>query len=224
MKRYVVYGLVGLGAAAVYSQFWKPTPQQLLAARSLDRLSNLVAVATKEWEAKVREVGGNTDTGPRVNEYQRIVGLDGGDAWCMAFVQWCISTSLGQIRKVGWGGGSCSGVFANVERLLRNGYLHPSAVVYESDPNKRSKVRPGWIWVRKGHTGIVINPKSVTGDKFQCIEGNTWLAKEGWGVLKQDHAWDKHGPIPPGEKDTNNVGWFDPFAVEDAYRASRNNA
>lgn len=222
MKRYVVYGLVALGAGVAYTQFWKPSPAQLLAARSLDRLQNLVAVATKEWEAKVREVGGNTDTGPRVNEYQRIVGLDGGDAWCMAFVTWCISTSLGQIRRVGWGGGSCSGVFANVEKLLRSGHLNRAAVVYENDPDKRQKVKAGWIWIRRGHTGIVINPQGVGGDTFQCIEGNTWLAKEGWGVLKQSHQWNKSTPPAAGERDSRNVAWFDPFAVNDAYLASRN--
>jgi hypothetical protein len=223
VKRWHYLAAAGAGAA-VFFALNKPTPAQLLAARSLDRLSNLVAVCEREWAAKVREQGGNTDTGPRVNEYQRIVGLSGGDAWCMAFVQWCISTSLGQIRKVGWGGGSCSGVFANVEKLLRSGHLDPSFVVYENDPNKRTKVKPGWVWIRKGHTGIVTSLVGAKPDTFQCIEGNTWLAEEGWGVLRQNHAWNKSA-LPVGdERDSRNVAWFDPFAANDAYLASRANA
>jgi hypothetical protein len=184
----------------------------------------LVNVAEREWQSRVREEGGNTDTGPRVNEYQHLVGLAGGDAWCMAFVQWCLSTSLGQNRKVGWGGGSCSGVFGNVEKLLRSGHLDPSAVVYENDPNKRTKVRPGWVWIRRGHTGLVINPQGNKPDTFRTIEGNTWLAAEGWGVLKQDRPWNASTAPAPGERDARNVAWFDPLAVQDAYLASKANA
>lgn len=223
MKRWPLLAAAGVGAAA-FLLLDKPSPAALAASRRADRLMMLCNVAEREWQSRVREEGGNTDTGPRVNEYQHLVGLSGGDAWCMAFVQWCISTSLGQVRKVGWGGGSCSGVFANVERLLHSGHLARNAVVYENDPDKRSKVKPGWVWIRKGHTGLVISPKGTKGDTFRTIEGNTWLAAEGWGVLKQDRPWNASSPPAAGERDSRNVAWFDPMAVQDAYLASRANA
>ena len=180
-------------------------------------LAKIVAIVKRENDSKIREIGGNTDRGPRIEQYQRFVGDYKHLHWCMAFVQFCIAEAMGLSTKVRWGNGSCSGVWQNVKKALDAGYLDPKYVVLADDPDRRTKVKPGYVWIMVGHTGIVVSAQGSSPDRYTTIEGNTWRADKGHGVLEMDRPWGH-------PKSGKNVAWFDPIAMQEAWvkmRAAR---
>jgi len=191
------------------------TPQSdPLTAAGLERV---VAIARRENDSHIREVGGNTDRGPRVEVFQHFVGDYNHLFWCMAFVQFCVAEALGLSKKPGWGGGSCSGVYANVKKAVDAGYLDPEYVILADDPDRRTKVKPGFVWIMVGHTGIVVSTQGSSPEHYTTIEGNTWRADKGHGVLEMDRPWGH-------PKSGKNVAWFDPIAMQDAWLRMKANA
>jgi len=64
----------------------------------------------------VREVGNNA--GPRVEHYQRLVGIRKGDAWCMAFTYFCFDSAGVYVVKSGW----VPSWFPKAKLVVRQGY------------------------------------------------------------------------------------------------------
>jgi hypothetical protein len=188
-----------------------PAQSGPLTAAGLERV---VAIARRENDSRIREVGGNTDKGPRIEDFQHFVGDYKNLAWCMAFVQFCVAEALGLSRKPNWGGGSCSGVYGNVRKALSAGYLDPKYNAFENDPDKRTKVKPGWVWIKEGHTGLVVGNQGDKPNSFRTIEGNTSVSGKGYGVFEQSRDWDK----------SSNVAWFDPIAMQEAWLRMKANA
>lgn len=175
-------------------------------------VDSLISIALAEAEAEVREIGG-ANRGPRVEEFQRSVGLLPGDPWCAAFVAWCMMKSRGLATPPAWCSGSAVTTWQKGSR--RAGPAGACTPLFE---DFRERVQPGWIWVRardeagvadvrqgnwsRGHTGIVVSVDSVG---FHTVEGNTNEAgsREGDGVYLRTHKWtDSHDLA-------RTVGWFD---------------
>jgi hypothetical protein len=118
----------------------------------------------------VREATGHND-GATVEKYQKSVGAHKGDAWCMAFVYWCVSQAA---------------VFYGI----RNPLVKTPGVLRQLETTlcKRTTVpTAGSIFIIDfgkglGHTGFVV---SVVGDVIHTIEGNTNDdgSREGIGVF-----------------------------------------
>ena len=180
-----------------------------------DARARLLAVARAEADKGVREVGG-ANKGPDVEKYQRTVQLGPGNPWCAAFVAWCVSQSI-DAKVPAW----CSG---SAVTSWHRGSAKAGAAkrTTPKDVDFKSKVAPGWIWVRatddasanaaragtwsQGHTGIVVAVDAVG---FHTIEGNTNAAgsREGDGVYRKLHRWDDAKQIG------RTVGWFDSLAA-----------
>ena len=137
---------------------------------NLDRLQN-----TYYSQIGVREKTNHND-GVQVEKYLSSVGLKKGNAWCSAFVNWCLVTS-GYKTKI-------NGMALTVYRNCKN-------VVYKDrrfskDPRKGDTFCIYYQHLRRiGHTGFYdarLNKKI-----FQSVEGNTNLggSREGDGVYKK---------------------------------------
>lgn len=106
------------------------------------------------YEVGVKEAGHNA--GARVETYLSMVGLDKGNAWCMAFVYFILRKAGVDFIKTG----SCSAAY---EWAKANNRL-------------TDKPQPGDVFLLRGgntghkHTGIVTN---VQGTYVNTIEGNT---------------------------------------------------
>lgn len=190
-----------------------PTPSKTTGVSTVDAL---VSVALAEAASEVREVGGS-NRGPRVEEFQRSVGLRPGDPWCAAFVAWCAMSSRGLSAPPSWCSGSAITTWQKGSRRAGPaGACTPLFVDY------RDRVRVGWIWVRakdeagaadarrgnwvQGHCGIVVAVDEVG---FHTVEGNTNEAgsREGDGVYRKTHRWtDSHDLA-------RTVGWFDSSSI-----------
>jgi hypothetical protein len=171
----------------------------------------IIEVAEAELAKGVREIGGK-NRGPDVEKYQKAVAIKPGDPWCAAFVSWCYLTATG-LPSASWCSGSAITIFHKGSRKAA-----PSDVVYPSNSDLPTRVRPGMVWVRakdpegaasaakgvwvQGHTGIVV---AVDATGFTCIEGNTNDAgsREGDGVYRKLHKWG-------GVDVARTVGWFAP--------------
>ena len=159
---------------------------------------DLLTVLGAEADAKVREVGGR-NKGERVEEYQRSVGLRPGDPWCAAFVAWAVMHSRNLDKPPSWCSGSAITTWHRGSRKAG-----PDGNFTPLWPDYRSRVAPGWAWVRakdaagaksaragtwvQGHIGIVVAVDEVG---FHTIEGNTNSAgsRDGDGVYRKLHKW-----------------------------------
>lgn len=172
----------------------------------------LVATAEHEADLQVREEGG-MNRGKRVEEYQKMVGLRPGDPWCAAFVAWCVAKSRQADTAPTW----CSGsAITTWHKGSKRAGLDASTM--PTFPDYKSKVKPGWVWVRakdakgatdacrglwvQGHCGIVVGVDNVG---FYTVEGNTNAAgsRDGDGVYRKLHRWSDAAQI------ARTVGWFD---------------
>ncbi|CAB4150373.1 Peptidoglycan binding-like [uncultured Caudovirales phage] len=175
-------------------------------------VDSLISTALAEAEAEVREIGG-ANRGPRVEEFQRSVGLRPGDPWCAAFVAWCVTQSRGLATPPSWCSGSAITTWQKATRKVGpSGFCTPLFNDY------RGRIGAGWVWVRakdeagagearrgnwvQGHCGIVVAVDSVG---FHTVEGNTNSAgsRDGDGVYRKTHRWtDSHDLA-------RTIGWFD---------------
>jgi CHAP domain-containing protein/putative peptidoglycan binding protein len=167
------------GRTTVYASKAKPSGR--LMVKVLDVASG---------EIGVREDPPGSNKGKRVGEYQRAVGIDSGEPWCVAFVFFCFATASRTLKirnpmdvadcKTGsvldlW---NRAGRAKGVQVLLHDDAL--------DDP---SKVRPGMVFAistggGNGHVGFVTK---VNGNYLETIEGNTndGGSREGIGVFRR---------------------------------------
>ena len=162
----------------------KTMPVSNTPASNNELLNEVLDVASKE--VGVREVGNNA--GPRVEEYQRSVGISKGDAWCVAFVYWCFQTAAASKGVTNPMQKACkTGGVLDLWNRARTAEI--PTVTTEQAINNPARVKPGMIFIistggGKGHTGLV---SRVVGNKLETIEGNTndGGSREGIGVFRR---------------------------------------
>ncbi len=126
-------------------------------------------IAGRELEKIVREIPPGSNRGPDVEKYLASVGRNPGDAWCAAFVYWCVqraSSSLGLENPLKRTGRVSS---------LWDDAVNRKSVIHIDDVRRGADIPPGVIFCAvyadgRGHTGFV---KSKNGDSLRTIEGNT---------------------------------------------------
>ena len=154
-------------------------------------IAKVLEIATGEIGVCEEPPGSNR--GKRVGEYQRAVGIDPGEPWCVAFLFFCFASAARELKvanpieQAGCKTGSVLDLWNRARRakgvtLL----LHDDAL---GDP---SKVKPGMIFAistggGNGHVGLVAN---VVGNRLETIEGNTndGGSREGIGVFQATRA------------------------------------
>lgn len=122
------------------------------------------AVSVSLTQDGVREQPLGSNSGPKVDEYLKSVGIMHPDLWCMAFVYWCFQQGAGQagmtntLKKTA----SCTDLYSWAKA---NGKLATS-------PQRGDifLVRGGAAGRTHQHTGIVT---TVSGGSVKTIEGNT---------------------------------------------------
>jgi hypothetical protein len=132
-------------------------------ATIIETLADRVLSVAKS-QVGVSEVPKGSNGGPQVSQYLKAVALLPGNAWCMAFVYWCVKNACLQL-----------GITTNP--LIRTG-----RVMFQWEntklrklPGRASGVKPGDIFIMSfkggtGHTGFVT--KIENGIAY-TIEGNT---------------------------------------------------
>jgi hypothetical protein len=141
-------------------------------------------VARCEISKNVREVPPRSNRGPEVEAYLASVGRKPGDAWCAAFVYWCVECAS---RRLGLDNPlKRTGHVATLwtDAVNRGMVLHITNV-----PSGEEDIPPGAVFCAvyksgRGHTGFVERRER---DTLCTIEGNTNLrgSQEGDGVYKK---------------------------------------
>ena len=155
---------------------------------STEATSSLLATALRiaaEQEARqVREIPRNSNRGPEVDQFLRRAACPPGNAWCCAFVYWCIDEAakeLGRknpmVRTAG-----CLDHWKRAEAKGATRFTTTRAL------GNLDLVQPGVIFIMDhgggfGHTGFV---EEVNGGMLTTLEGNTDASKtrEGGGVYR----------------------------------------
>ena len=124
----------------------------------------------------VQEMPKGSNAGPQVEGYLKSVGLGKGNAWCMAFVYWCVMN-------------------ASKNKAVINPLKKTAGVLdqWNSKPLlKQNQPQSGDIFIMdfgkgQGHTGIV---EKVVGLKVMTIEGNTNDdgSREGYEVCRRERS------------------------------------
>lgn len=160
-KPLTIDGMIGLATwSCLFNdpEAWENTPSPLL--------HEVLNIARQE--IGVKEVPGNSNRGPRVEEYLRSVNMGAENAWCAAFVFWCFrqaalnSGCVNPVVKTA----SCMNHWANTRGekiLLKVAIQNPQFII------------PGCIFIirlknGRGHTGIVTGAGNGL---IQTIEGNS---------------------------------------------------
>ncbi len=112
----------------------------------------------------VEEIPRGSNGGPQVSAYLKRVNLAPGNAWCMAFVYWCVDEACKQLGME--------------NPLVRTGHvLHQyNNTSCRTLPKTSRAIKPGDIFIMKigskgaGHTGFV---KAMGGTVAGTVEGNT---------------------------------------------------
>lgn len=160
----------------------KEVIRRLRAASPL--LAEALRLAAAEEAAKVREVPRNSNRGPQVDQYLKRAGTALGNAWCCAFVYWCMDEAA---RSQGLANPmvKTAGCLDHWNRAASRG---ASRVTSQRAINDPSLVMPGMIFIMDhgrglGHTGFV---EKTAGGILTTIEGNTDASKtrEGGGVYR----------------------------------------
>lgn len=147
---------------------------------------NELALQIAIGQLGVEEVPKGSNKGAAVEEYLHSVGLDGGYAWCQAFVHWCYEQAAKQL------GLPCpvvktAGVLdcwnrtdVGIKHVLNDCVHHPDII------------KPGAQFIMnfghgKGHTGIV---ERVEGLILHTIEGNSNNdgSREGYAVVRHKRS------------------------------------
>jgi hypothetical protein len=151
-------------------------------------LAKVLEVAANE--IGVREEPPGSNKGKRVQQYQRLVGIDPGEPWCVAFVYFCFETAADALNvKNPMEEEDCkTGSVLDLWNRAR-GAKHVSTLTHDDALDDPSKVKPGAVFIistgsGNGHTGLVVR---VTGNRLETIEGNTndGGSREGVGVFRR---------------------------------------
>lgn len=148
-----------------------------------------------------------TNKGQLVELFQKVVdGKAQGEAWCMAFVQWCVRRAYkqfaiahphvsGYLDNVLFASEHCLTVWHKTPALARTTNPYPGCIVIWQHGDTSS-----------GHTGIVV--AMLPGDKMATIEGNTG---SGQGVVREgDGVYSRVRSIK-GEGNMKVVGFLEPY-------------
>jgi len=143
----------------------------------------MVRIASKE--IGIEEIG-NSNKGPRVNEYKSATWMDATDSWpwCAAFVCWVVQQAMGKLgyaQTPTFRRPKTPRAFGFEEWCLRQ----DGTVKLKCIPG--TDILPGDIVVFNfSHVGIASSKCSGEG-MFECIEGNTDAlgSREGGGVFKK---------------------------------------
>jgi hypothetical protein len=160
--------------------------------------SELMPVSLKaargELRRNVREIPSGSNRGPDVEKYLASVGRNPGDAWCAAFVYWCVekaSNSLGTMSHLMKTGRVASMWHDAVERN--------SVITVEDVRAGIADIPHGAIYCAvytsgKGHTGFV---ERREGDILHTIEGNTSIkgSSSGEGVRAKKRSLSRYKAI-----------------------------
>jgi len=146
------------------------------------------ALDVAESQVGVRESPKNSNRGPEVERYLASVGLDGGYAWCSAFVYWCseqaaVNRGLSEVPLVRTAWTPSIWSWAKKKNLG----VKPDDVL-----NQDVKLDSGCLFLLHGvvsgrarvkHVGFVV---SSNGGFIETIEGNTNKSgsREGGGVYR----------------------------------------
>ncbi len=155
--------------------------------RAADKLlARVLEFATGEIGVCEEPPGSNR--GKRIGEYQRAVGIDPGEPWCVAFVYFCFAgAALALKTKNPLDTGDCR--TGSVLDLWNRARRAPNTrfVVREDALDDPAKLVPGMVFVIStggghGHVGFVTK---VNGNRLETIEGNTndGGSREGIGVF-----------------------------------------
>lgn len=128
-------------------------------------------LAAARGEIGKREQPPYSNRGPDVEKYLKSVGLNGGYAWCAAFVHWCVGRAA-EAEGIANPLPRTGGVLRMWNEAPGKGLQRLSAAEARADP---SLVTPGSIFVMDygkglGHTGFV---EKVADGRLVTIEGNT---------------------------------------------------
>lgn len=131
------------------------------------------------------ELGG-PNTGQVVDAFLKAVGLQPGQPWCAAFVNYCGQRAFGVTAKSTWpvpmyGGCAILGEWAAKRKvLLKTG--QPGDLFLLHYPSMK----------RFAHVGVLVAPVPGKANTWLCIEGNTSGAgsREGWMVAKRERVID----------------------------------
>lgn len=157
--------------------------------RVRDKLSaEVIAVAGEEVGVMEEPPGSNR--GKKVQQYQKLVGIDPGEPWCAAFVYYCFATAAGRLKRKNpmetsdCKSGQVLDLWNRARRASRVKTISPDEAA--DDP---SRVKPGMVFIistsgEHGHTGLVAG---VHGNRLETIEGNTndGGSREGIGVFRR---------------------------------------
>lgn len=131
-------------------------------------------IETAKTQIGIQEVPKGSNAGPEVEIYLKSVGLNKGNAWCMAFVYWVTNESA---KKLG----------------IVNPLMKTAGVLtqWNNRPAMRVKIpQSGDVFIMdfgkgQGHTGFVsqVLPNGI----IETIEGNTNTdgSREGYAVCKR---------------------------------------
>lgn len=134
-------------------------------------------------QAGVSEEPPGSNRGDEVEDYLSSVGLGGGNAWCAAFVYWCVEKAAAEL-----GSANClpkTGLVLGMwSRAKKAGLPVVTATEARAQP---SLVTSGMIFIMdhgggRGHTGFV---KELSNGRLATVEGNSndGGSREGTGVF-----------------------------------------
>ncbi len=135
-------------------------------------------------EIGVREQPEGSNTGPEVNQFLASVGAAPGNAWCAAFVYWCLSKAAANVGERNPGIRTAGAL----DLWNQAGAKGVKRVACAEAADRPALVEPGMVFVIStggghGHVGFV---ESVEGVVLTTIEGNTndGGSREGVGVFR----------------------------------------
>jgi hypothetical protein len=157
-------------------------------------MTTALSVAEAELARGVYEIPRGSNRGPDVEKYLASVERFPGDAWCAAFVYWCVekaANNLGlknPLKKTGrvaimWDAAAESGMAIDAADVRSGNTDIPSGAIFcvvHANGN--------------GHTGFV---KSRDRDKLFTIEGNTNISgsPEGDGLYSRTRSLSRYKAI-----------------------------
>ena len=147
-------------------------------------LVGALKIAADQESRRVREVPRNSNRGPQVDKYLQCADCPPGNAWCCAFVYWCMNEAA---KKLGRRNPMVrtAGVMDHWQRSTTTGATRFTTARALAD---LELVQPGLIFIVDhgggfGHTGFV---ERVDGGILTTLEGNTDASRtrEGGGVYR----------------------------------------
>lgn len=149
-------------------------------------LTKVLAIA--QSQIGVMEEPRGSNSGTKVNQYLRSVGLDPGFAWCVAFQYWCFQEAASALRR----SNPMIKTAGVLDHWNQAGRRNIPRITTQDAQNHPSQLKPGMIFTidvddpgGAGHAGFL---EKIVDGKLMTIEGNTNTggSREGIGVFRRD--------------------------------------